>query len=116
MPSYDLNFERSTRPDLPREVQFAEKLHAYTMPRSVPNSRVRDLMDMVLLIQEGKLSPTKAQAALKAVFARRKIHDVPAVLEPAPDRWGKSFAEMAEECGLKINLCDGREKLDRILG
>ncbi|MDO8803565.1 MAG: nucleotidyl transferase AbiEii/AbiGii toxin family protein [Elusimicrobiota bacterium] len=100
-------------PMLPREVQFAEKLHAYTMPRSVPNSRVRDLVDMVLLIQEGKSSPGKVRAALKAVFARRKSHDVPAVLEPAPDRWVKSFAEMAEECSLEIDLNEGFEILRR---
>jgi len=100
-------------PMLPREVQFAEKLHSYTMPRSVPNSRARDLVDMVLLIQEGKISSAKAQAALKAVFTRRKSHDVPAVLEPAPDRWENSFAEMAEECGLKIDLETGFEILNR---
>ena len=100
-------------PMIPREVQFAEKLHSYTMPRSVPNSRARDLVDMVLLIQEGKISPAKEQVALKAVFARRKSHDVPAVLEPAPDRWEKSFADMAEECGLKIDLKAGFEILNR---
>ncbi len=98
---------------LPREVQFAEKLHSYTMPRSMPNSRARDLVDMVLLIQEGKMSPTKARATLKAVFARRKSHSIPAVLEPAPDSWEKSFAEMAEECGLKIDLKAGFKILDR---
>ena len=100
-------------PMIPREVQFAEKLHAYTMPRSVPNSRVRDLVDMVLLIQEGKVDPAKARAALKAVFSRRKSHDIPPVLEPAPDRWGKGFAEMAEECGLKMDLKAGFEILNR---
>lgn len=32
------------------EQQFAEKVHAYTLPRiQNPNSRVRDLVDMVLL-------------------------------------------------------------------
>lgn len=98
---------------LPRAVQFAEKLHSYTMPRSVPNSRVRDLVDMVLLIQEGRISPAKAQAGLKAVFARRKSHAVPDVLEPAPERWGKGFAEMAEECGLEIDLNEGFEILRR---
>jgi hypothetical protein len=98
---------------MPREVQFAEKLHAYTMPRSVPNSRARDLVDMVLLIREGKLTSAKAQAALQAVFTRRKSHTVPAVLDPAPDRWGKSFDEMAEECGLEINLKEGFEVLNR---
>lgn len=103
----------SAFPMIPREVQFAEKLHAYTMPRSVPNSRVRDLVDMVLLIREGKVSPTRARVALKSVFARRKSHDVPAVLEPAPDRWEKSFTEMAEECGLKTDLKAGFKILNR---
>lgn len=92
---------------MPREVQFAEKLHAYTLPRTVPNSRVRDLMDMVLLIQEGKLSSDKVKAALEAVFTRRKTHAIPSNLEPAPDRWKKSFAEMAQDCGLKIDLQAG---------
>lgn len=103
----------ATFPMIPREVQFAEKLHAYTMPRSVPNSRVRDLVDMVLLIQEGKLSHGKAGAALKAVFACRKSHDIPEKLEPAPDRWEKSFADMAEECGLKIDLKTGFKILNQ---
>jgi hypothetical protein len=26
-----------------REQQFAEKIHAYTLPRNTPNSRVKDL-------------------------------------------------------------------------
>jgi hypothetical protein len=33
-----------------REQQFAEKIHAYTLPRSTPNSRVKDLIDMALLM------------------------------------------------------------------
>ncbi len=33
----------------PVETHIAEKLHAYTLPRSRPNSRVKDLPDMALL-------------------------------------------------------------------
>jgi hypothetical protein len=33
-----------------REQQFAEKIHAYTLPRSTQNSRVKDLVDLALLI------------------------------------------------------------------
>ena len=36
-----------------REQQFAEKTHAYTLPRSVANSRVKDLVD---LVESGGLS------------------------------------------------------------
>lgn len=103
----------SAFPMIPREVQFAEKLHAYTMPRSVPNSRVRDLVDLVLLIQENKFSPNKAKEALQAVFDRRKSHPIPMTLVPAPAGWEKRFAEMAAECALKLDLNSGFEILNR---
>ena len=35
-----------------REQQSAEKIHAYTLPRSSPNSRVKDLVDLALLIAD----------------------------------------------------------------
>ena len=38
-----------------REQQFAEKIHAYTLPRNSANSRVKDLVDMALLIGSGGL-------------------------------------------------------------
>ena len=38
------------------EEQFAEKLHAYTLPREGrPNSRVKDLVDLILLIEQTKI-------------------------------------------------------------
>ena len=40
-----------------KEQQFAEKLHAYTMPdRPRPNSRVKDLVDMVLMTRRFQLA------------------------------------------------------------
>ncbi len=59
-------------PIIQREQQFAEKLHAYTLPRTgTVNSRVRDLVDMVLLIQSGTLDPTVTTEALRSTFGRR---------------------------------------------
>ena len=103
----------STFQVIPKEIQFAEKLHSYTIPRPVPNSRVRDLVDMVLLIQEAKISPVKTKEALQSVFSRRKSHALPVVLKPAPVAWEKRFVEMAAECGLEINLQEGFEVLRR---
>jgi hypothetical protein len=41
---------------IPRDQQFTEKLHAYTLPRQgAVNARLRDLVDMVLLIQSATL-------------------------------------------------------------
>ncbi|MBI4352115.1 MAG: nucleotidyl transferase AbiEii/AbiGii toxin family protein [Elusimicrobia bacterium] len=103
----------STFQMIPKEVQFAEKLHSYTMPRPVPNSRVRDLVDMILLIQEGRISSVKAREVLQSVFNRRKSHAVPVVLKPAPASWEKRFSEMATECGLKLDFNAGFEVLNR---
>lgn len=91
---------------LPAVVQFAEKLHAYTLPRAIPNSRVRDLLDMLLLIREDKLSPAKAGVAVKAVFERRKTHSPPQRLAAPPAAWEKPFAALADSCSLKDTLGD----------
>ena len=51
--------------------QFAEKLHAYTLPRhNRMNTRTKDLVDMVLLIREAKLDPEKTAAAIRATFCK----------------------------------------------
>src|SRR6202789_4156103 len=60
---------------IPREQQFAEKLHAYTLPRQgATNSRVRDLVDMVLLIHSGTLVRAKVAEAIRLTFERRGTH------------------------------------------
>jgi hypothetical protein len=52
-------------PMIQREQQFVERLHAYTLPRSAaPNSRARDLVDMVLLIQSRTLESSRVVATL----------------------------------------------------
>ena len=90
-----------------REQQFAEKLHAYTLPRpEAPNSRVRDLVDMVLLIESGKLQTSRVLEALDATFRRRATHPVPDVLVPPPDAWISPFARLAAECSLELSVTD----------
>jgi hypothetical protein len=102
-----LGFAGIAPPDVPmiqREQQFAEKLHAYTLPRTTPNSRVRDLVDMVLLIKSGTLDPGRIAQALHATFGRRTTHSIPEALAPPPKEWAAPFARMAAECSL--NLAD----------
>lgn len=91
-------------PAISREQQFAEKLHAYTLPRKVPNSRTRDLVDMVLLVNAGKLDVKRTIQAIKETFARRGTHPVPEKLEPPPAAWANPFALLAEECGLSTDI------------
>jgi len=86
---------------IPREQQFAEKLHAYTLPRQgATNSRVRDLVDMVLLIHSGTLAKAKVAEAIRVTFDRRGTHAVPNLLPQPPKDWQKPYDALAKECGL----------------
>jgi hypothetical protein len=92
-------------PALSKEQQFAEKLHAYSLPRDGRlNSRVKDLVDMLLLIQTKSMDAVKLQEAIEATFSRRKTHTLPAELTPPPSLWQGPFAQMAQECELTTSL------------
>ena len=86
-----------------REQQFAEKIHAYTLPRNAANSRVKDLVDMALLIGSGDLDKRRILEALRLTFERRKTHDL-ASLVPPPADWQIPFQALAEECGLPTDV------------
>ncbi len=90
-------------PTISREQQFAEKLHAYTLPRNTTNSRVKDLVDLVLLIEAGGLVPERVGEALRLTFERR-THILPSeLLHPPPD-WQRRFQALAEECQLGADM------------
>jgi hypothetical protein len=97
---------------IPREQQFAEKLHAYTLPRrGAANTRVRDLVDMVLLIQSGALNNDKVAEAVRVTFERRKTHAMSGTLPAPPDDWQKPYEALARECGLAGQVEDAFEIL-----
>lgn len=81
--------------------------HAFTIVRKVPNTRVKDLVDMVLLIRMGGLEPIRLRAALEKTFLRRNTHALPPFLEPPSPTWELPFRELAKECGLDLNLAAG---------
>lgn len=87
-----------------REQQFAEKIHAYTLPRSSPNSRVKDLIDLALLVGENQLDRRKAFNALRLTFERRNTHALPTTLNAPPEDWQTPFEALAEECGLQAKI------------
>ena len=104
-----LGFAGIAAPDVPmiqREQQFAEKLHAYTLPRTTPNSRVRDLVDMVLLIRSGTLESGRIVEALHLTFGRRATHSLPGALTSPPEEWAAPFARLAAECNLQLSVSE----------
>ena len=94
-------------PTIQKEQQFAEKLHAYTLPRGgAENSRVRDPVDMVLLIRSKTLAPSVCSEALRRTFERRRTHDLPAVLEPPPAAWVQPFQRLTTgTMGMRTGTC-----------
>ena len=81
----------------PIETHIAEKLHAYTMPRTRPNTRVKDLPDMALLATTESLDATRVRAALEKTFNFRATHPLPSSLPHPPENWLKAYDEMAQE-------------------
>ncbi len=101
---------------IPREQQFAEKLHAYTLPRpGAVNSRVRDLVDMVLLIQSGTMAIAKVAEAIRVTFDRRRTHTLPKTLLHPPTDWRKPFEALAKECRLSEGIDDAFVALEKFL-
>lgn len=74
---------------------IAEKLHALTMPRQRPNSRVRDLPDLALLATTGSIEGRRLRQAIDRTFKFRGTHPVPAFIPEPPDTWETPYAAMA---------------------
>jgi nucleotidyltransferase AbiEii toxin of type IV toxin-antitoxin system len=74
---------------------IAEKLHAFTMPRTRPNSRVRDLPDIVLLGTTGPIEGAELRLALERTFGYRGTHSLPPSVPAPPAFWVGPYAAMA---------------------
>jgi hypothetical protein len=81
----------------PRAAHIAEKLHAYTLPRERPNTRVKDLPDLALLASIGPLDAAELRGAIEATFSFRKTHAVPTAVPAPPAEWAPAYERMALE-------------------
>ncbi len=80
----------------------AEKAHAYARlyAHDRPSSRVKDLVDLALLVERGLLVPVDFARAVAIVFAERDAAGPPADLPDPPGAWLGDYAAMAELLGL----------------
>lgn len=92
--------EPAALPVYPVPSHIAEKLHAYTLPRARPNSRVKDLPDLALLAQIGDLQASDLRAALDATFGHRRSHRLPGRVPDPPKAWAVPYARLARRDGL----------------
>lgn len=79
-----------------RRQHFAEKLHALTRDYGDrPNTRVKDLVDLILLIEDGLAADTALVAVVTHVFGVRATHALPHHLEDPPPLWRAQYPEAA---------------------
>lgn len=99
-------------PTISIEQQLSEKLHAYSLPHGDRvNSRVKDFIDMVLLLNMREIKNEEFQKVLEKVFKARNTHPLPKFLEPPPKEWEIQFKEMAVECGIVPDMRSNFEKV-----
>lgn len=88
-------------PLVPAAQQFAEKVHAYTFPwQDRDNTRVKDLVDLVLLVHSGLLETLEVRQALEATFRARATHPLMAELPKPPEAWSEPYRALAAELGI----------------
>ncbi|MEV8564540.1 nucleotidyl transferase AbiEii/AbiGii toxin family protein [Streptomyces sp. NPDC051322] len=86
-----------------RRQHFAEKLHAFTRDYGDrANTRVKDLVDLVLLTEDGLSADAALVDVVRHVFAVRATHDVPIDLPDPPPRWRESYPQLARELTTEI--------------
>ncbi len=81
---------------------FAEKLHALT--RRWPdreNTRVRDLVDLVMLIEDGRIEPGEARRIAGRVFTIRASHAIPEAIPDPPASWSATYAMLAADLDIE---------------
>jgi predicted nucleotidyltransferase component of viral defense system len=85
----------------PLETHIAEKLHAYTMPRPRPNSRVKDLPDMALLARVRPIDAQVLRHAIEHTFHHRAVHAVPEALPAPAEAWRVPYGRIASSDRLR---------------
>ena len=66
------------------------------------NTRVKDLVDLALLVHSGLVEAAQVREALQATFRLRATHPLMAELPKPPETWSESFRALASELGLPV--------------
>jgi hypothetical protein len=93
--------EATAFPAYPLTQHIAEKVHAYTQAHpSGERTRVRDLVDLLLIAGHATFDSTMLRQAIEATFSSRQTHSIPSLLPQAPASWQIPFRRLANEVGL----------------
>jgi predicted nucleotidyltransferase component of viral defense system len=95
---------------------LAEKLHALTRPHGTrENSRVKDIVDVVLLLDRAAPPIPILREALVRVYESRSTHAMPVTFPTCPESWVAPYAAMAAETGVSLKTVREAESRAREL-
>lgn len=102
---------------LPVEIQVAEKLHAYTRTYDGdrPSTRVKDLVDLVLITELVPVDAGNLRDALESTFQERGSEPIPRTVPGPPDGWRLPFRELADAVGAPADLVAAHAKAATLL-
>ena len=109
-------------PCYPISQHLAEKVHAYVRPRiSGESTRVKDLVDIVLVASSCQVTAPALRAAIAAVFGARGSDEPPTSLPEPPPAWTAQYRRLALDSGLPNSslsqaMVQARAFLDPVLG
>jgi len=90
-----------------RAQHFAEKVHALTRPFDDRiNTRVKDLADLMLLLDHGLPEVPELKNAVTEIFTARKTHEIPQKIETPPATWASSYTAIATGLALTPTTID----------
>lgn len=89
--------------------QIAEKLHAYTRTYEGGrvSTRVKDLVDLVLVASTSEFEAEEVRLAIELVFQRRATHPLPKRLPAPPLVWKVPYGRLAGPLGVVSDLNGG---------
>jgi predicted nucleotidyltransferase component of viral defense system len=105
-------------PVISLEQHVAEKLHAYTgaFGRDRREStRVKDLVDLVLIGESAEIEAKRLHQALTATFAQRGRQPLPNAIPSPPSSWARPYAVLAREVGIADGIGAGHAAAVRLL-
>ncbi len=94
---------------VPLERQVAEKLHAYARRYNGESTRVRDLVDLIIIRLFESLDARRLRDEVDRTFARRGTHAVPDEFPAPPADWARAYSEEAQAVGIPPSLADAHE-------
>ncbi len=105
-------------PVLPLTQHVAEKVHAYTRTygeEGGSSTRVKDLVDLVLIASTEPIHAGALRVALEDTFASRATHPLPSSLPPPPASWAVAYAKLAIEVEIDQDVLAGHRAAAHLL-